>query len=1044
MAAKLEEALLSIRPAWDLSTPAKEIVDKVRAQDLSLIQSLEGKCKDQVLPLAFKLARGLKIPAVVALLLSGRTSILNQVLKKENSAINAPVKKTEGGVSFIGKKVDTVVNVVYRQGEPVTNLLARKVDGIVDSPEGTIVDLVLGMALAHSNACILKKLGAKCKSYVKGESGDLWQGESSSLYRTSSGDIDASVGYDMKFKRLEDWDSGTSDSSQLKDFSKWDESFQNLKPKLDSGEWEEVTTKSRKKTFPAPVVSAKDVVDSSLRKTLSGGEEVEKSEISNPPDNVTLPAGDDGEYNCEIARKLLECILLFSPRLAGHTQSPHLPPLLRAAKESDESLVYLLLDHTASNKLKNFVNEKDADGNTALHWALRQATPVNRRTVNSQVVRRLLKAGANVMTGNNLGATPVHTAAGHGHFEALSDILEKDSSGVNVLALTKETPLHYAVKNNHIACTFLLLKHGANRNVASSRNQKPIQLAPSVEMKCLLLQDDKILKENTWETFMPILLNTASSSSLYSLAMQSQTQYPSIADAIGFHQTTQDGSPIDWLTAQTLAINSRDFNDMDILGGRESVNLPQYKTVMCRFFASSEGCGWGTKCHFAHSEEELIGAERIDGHLMGAGGSLSDDGSDQSIKNFKTKLCTHHEKTGKCPHGAKCTFAHGMMELRGALSSAAICIRPPVGIDTRPSSANSLGSSTGSEKGDDYMSARKVFVGGLPHFIQSDDLWEFFEGEFGKVVDAVVICGVDTDGKVRSRGFGFVVFHDPRHANIACKRHYLPFRGKKVEVKRAMARVDYGDEPIKFNSPTFPSGASSPVPPTSSSQHSPTFRPSSPIIGRSNEQMSSVPLAVPQQAWSLPPLGVDSLRKPSQESTQLSPSNSISLSERASSFGSDMNNNHLMPQYGAPPLSHLSLNHSGSSPLQNNSRSQFPNFGPLFSQSTSFSLDSGLDTSSFLLDSSAAFPPSPGFTSPSNSSKPLNHFSMNGSSVPYSNGTSFDSTVTRVKHDIDHPSQSFFSSTPGPSLYPHGSDPVAPAADDEEFSELLAMLSETK
>jgi RNA recognition motif-containing protein len=484
----------------------------------------------------------------------------------------------------------------------------------------------------------------------------------------------------------------------------------------------------------------------------------------------------------------------------------------------------------------------------------------------------------------------------------------------------------------------------------------------------------------------------------------------------------QDGSPIDWLTAQTLAINSRDFNDMDILGGRESVNLPQYKTVMCRFFASSEGCGWGTKCHFAHSEEELIGAERIDGHLMGAGGSLSDDGSDQSIKNFKTKLCTHHEKTGKCPHGAKCTFAHGMMELRGALSSAAICIRPPVGIDTRPSSANSLGSSTGSEKGDDYMSARKVFVGGLPHFIQSDDLWEFFEGEFGKVVDAVVICGVDTDGKVRSRGFGFVVFHDPRHANIACKRHYLPFRGKKVEVKRAMARVDYGDEPIKFNSPTFPSGASSPVPPTSSSQHSP----------------------VPQQAWSLPPLGVDSLRKPSQESTQLSPSNSISLSERASSFGSEMNNNHLMPQYGAPPLSHLSLNHSGSSPLQNNSRSQFPNFGPLFSQSTSFSLDSGLDTSSFLLDSSAAFPPSPGFTSPSNSSKPLNHFSMNGSSVPYSNGTSFDSTVTRVKHDIDHPSQSFFSSTPGPSLYPHGSDPVAPAADDEEFSELLAMLSETK
>lgn len=476
---------------------------------------------------------------------------------------------------------------------------------------------------------------------------------------------------------------------------------------------------------------------------------------------------------------------------------------------------------------------------------------------------------------------------------------------------------------------------------------------------------------------------------------------------------------MDWLSAQTLAINSRDFNlggEMDMFGGRESVNLPQYKTVMCRFFASSEGCGWGTKCHFAHSEEELIGAERIDGQLMFAGGSQSDDGSDQSIKNFKTKLCTHHEKTGKCPHGAKCTFAHGMIELRGALSSAAICIRPPIGIDTRPSSANSFGSSTGSEKGDDYMSARKVFVGGLPHFIQSDELWEFFEAEFGKVVDAVVICGVDADGKVRSRGFGFVVFHDPRHANVAVKRHYLPFRGKKVEVKRAMARVDYGEDPIKFNSLTFPS---------TSSSHSPIFGPSSPVISKENAQSSSVPLAVPQQqAWSLPPLAVESLRK---EGTQPStPSNNnnnniLSLSERASSLGSEPNN-HL---YSAPPLSHLSLNNS-----QNNShRSQFASFGPFFSQTSSFSLDSGLDRNLYLLDSNAAaFSPS----------KPHNH--MTGS---YSNGTSFEpGTGTRVNHDTDH--QSFFSSTPGPPLlYPYGSDPVV-ADEEEEFSELLAMLQGEK
>lgn len=549
MAAKLEEALMSIKLVWDLSTPAKEIVEKVREQDLSFIQSLEGKCKDQLLALAFKLARSLKIPAVVALLLNGRTTILNSVLKKADLAINAPIKKPEGGVGLIGKKIDTVVNVVYKQGESLTNPLARKVettavntigkkvDGCDDSPGGTLVDLVLGMALAHSSSCIFNKPGAKCKSYVKEEFGDLWQGETSSLYRKSSGDFDAGLGYDIKFKRLEDWNSGTSDSDHLKDFSKWDESFSGLKSREDSGEWEEVTSKSRKKSITTPLPAPKDLIDSKLRKTLSGGGEIERPSVPrSPAESIVLSTGDDGEYNCETARKLLECLLLFTPRLAGHPQSPFLPPLLRAAQANDEALVSLLLDAGAP------VNEKDADGNTALHWALRQATPVNRRTVNGNVVRGLLKAGANVMTGNKLGATPVHTAAGHGHFEALLDILEKDSSGVNVMAATKETPLHYAVKNNHIACTFLLLKHGANRNVASLRNQKPLQLAPSVEMKALLLHDDKVIKEHTWDSFKPILLQAASPNSpLYSLAMQSQTQFPSIADAAGFmtHQSMQ-------------------------------------------------------------------------------------------------------------------------------------------------------------------------------------------------------------------------------------------------------------------------------------------------------------------------------------------------------------------------------------------------------------------------------------------------------------------------------------------------------------------------
>lgn len=547
MAGKLEEALLSIKDViWDLSTPASVIVEKVSEQDLSLIQSLEARCREQLVPVAFKLGRGLKVVPLVALLLVGRSSVLNSVAKKADSAVNVSTKKPEGGLSLVTKKVETAVNVVSKQGDLFGNTLARKVettgintivkkvDGCDDSPGGTLVDLVLGMALAHSSSCAFNKPAeklSKCKPYVKEEGGDFWQGEGSSLYKKTSNEFDASLGYDLKFNRLDDWDSGSSDSNHLKDFSKWDESFSGLKSRRDSGEWEEVTSKNRKKSAPIPLPDTTDLVDIKLRKTISGGGDVERPAYARSLDDKSSTMGEDIEYSCETARKLLECLLLFSPRLSAHAQSPFLPPLLRAAQANDEALVSLLLEAGAP------VNEKDADGNTALHWALRQATPVNRRTVNTRVVRGLLNAGANVMTGNKLGATPVHTAAGHGHFEALSCILEKDSSGVNVMAATKETPLHYAVKNNHIACTFLLLKHGANRNVASLRNQKPLQLAPSVEMKALLLQDDIVIKENTWESFKPILVHASSPNSpLYSLAMQSQSQFPSIADAssIGF------------------------------------------------------------------------------------------------------------------------------------------------------------------------------------------------------------------------------------------------------------------------------------------------------------------------------------------------------------------------------------------------------------------------------------------------------------------------------------------------------------------------------
>jgi len=93
--------------------------------------------------------------------------------------------------------------------------------------------------------------------------------------------------------------------------------------------------------------------------------------------------------------------------------------------------------------------------------------------------------------------------------------------------------------------------------------------------------------------------------------------------------------------------------------------------------------------------------------------------------------------------------------------------------------------------------ARKLFVGGLPADVTSEEFHNFFE-KFGKVMDSVVMFDRDTQ---RSRGFGFVSFYDPavcqQILSIGNDEHgmftdcngvpsgHLNMRGKIVEVKSA-------------------------------------------------------------------------------------------------------------------------------------------------------------------------------------------------------------------------------------------------------------------
>lgn len=96
---------------------------------------------------------------------------------------------------------------------------------------------------------------------------------------------------------------------------------------------------------------------------------------------------------------------------------------------------------------------------------------------------------------------------------------------------------------------------------------------------------------------------------------------------------------------------------------------------------------------------------------------------------------------------------------------------------------------------------RKLFVGGLPSDVTSEEFHTFFQ-QFGKVMDSVVMFDRDTH---RSRGFGFVSFHDPavceqilrmgnEEAGLSSTdgrgvaSGHLNMRGKIIEVKSAQPK----------------------------------------------------------------------------------------------------------------------------------------------------------------------------------------------------------------------------------------------------------------
>ncbi|MEO8084730.1 MAG: RNA-binding protein [Ardenticatenales bacterium] len=85
--------------------------------------------------------------------------------------------------------------------------------------------------------------------------------------------------------------------------------------------------------------------------------------------------------------------------------------------------------------------------------------------------------------------------------------------------------------------------------------------------------------------------------------------------------------------------------------------------------------------------------------------------------------------------------------------------------------------------------SKKLFVGGLPWSVTSDELRTTFEAH-GEVADAVVITDRETG---RSRGFGFVEFGDDNAADTAMRAlNNSALGGRTITVNEAGDRQGGG------------------------------------------------------------------------------------------------------------------------------------------------------------------------------------------------------------------------------------------------------------
>jgi ankyrin repeat protein len=142
--------------------------------------------------------------------------------------------------------------------------------------------------------------------------------------------------------------------------------------------------------------------------------------------------------------------------------APH-SEIAEAASRGDRAAVQKLVDQKAD------VNAPQADGATALHWAVFRS--------DKEMVDTLLRAGASPKVANREGSTPLWLASINGDAAILSALLKAGADPNEKLPLGR-TPIMAAARTGNVAAIKVLLDAGANVNVKETlRGTTPLMWA---------------------------------------------------------------------------------------------------------------------------------------------------------------------------------------------------------------------------------------------------------------------------------------------------------------------------------------------------------------------------------------------------------------------------------------------------------------------------------------------------------------------------------------------------------------------------------------